>query len=80
MTKEKEEELLTALKTDAIDNTYSISPEKVAEIKTARTDAAILTSPLPRIFAVFFNQNQATVFTKTEVRKSEFARGLLLQS
>jgi peptide/nickel transport system substrate-binding protein len=65
-----EEELLTALKTDAIDNTYSISPEKVAEIKTARTDVTILTSPLPRIFAVFFNQNQATVFTKTEVRKA----------
>lgn len=46
----------------------SISPNKLLEFEKA--GVRIERSPLPRIFAVFFNQNQASVFSNMEVRKA----------
>jgi peptide/nickel transport system substrate-binding protein len=63
-----ESELLIAYQNGDIDNVNSISPRNVQEIK--RTDGKILTVPLPRIFGVFFNQNQAPVFINKEVREA----------
>ena len=60
----------THLKTlkSIISEKYSISPDKLFELEKA--GVRIERSPLPRIFAVFFNQNQASVFTNMEVRKA----------
>lgn len=49
-----------------IESIHSITPEKLTELKKEGTE--VLTSPLPRIFGVFFNQNQATLFTDQKVR------------
>jgi peptide/nickel transport system substrate-binding protein len=51
-----------------IDGMNSISPEKLFEFE--KIGARIERSPLPRIFAVFFNQNQASIFANIEVRKA----------
>ncbi len=61
-----EEELLSAYRRGNIENINSISPEKL----DALGDINIEQSPLPRIFAVFFNQNQETLFAKREVRRA----------
>lgn len=45
-----------------------ISPEKMLELKT--NNSRILSSPLPRVFAVFFNQNQSKVLLNKEVRQA----------
>lgn len=60
--------LLKAYEDRDIDSINSISPNKLS--KLADTGARIERSPLPRIFAVFFNQNQASVFANIEVRKA----------
>ena len=60
-----EESLLTAYINKEIDSINSISPEKVSLLKEKHQ---ILSTPLPRIFGIFFNQDEATVFTNKEVR------------
>ena len=47
----------------------SISPEKITDIKIQK-NSEIKTSPLPRVFAVFFNQNQSEALTYKEVRQA----------
>ncbi len=63
-----EDELLTAFEARRIDNMHSLTVEKLTSIK--REDKKVITSPLPRIFGVFFNQNQATIFTNQKVREA----------
>jgi len=60
--------LLESYKDGDIEGINSISPNKLSEL--VDTGAHIERSPLPRIFAVFFNQNQASVFANMEVRKA----------
>lgn len=60
--------LLESYKDGDIEGINSISPNKLSEL--VDTGANIERSPLPRIFAVFFNQNQASVFANMEVRKA----------
>ena len=60
--------LLAGYKDGDIESINSISPNKLSEL--ADTGVNIERSPLPRIFAVFFNQNQASVFANIEVRKA----------
>ncbi|MDO8492750.1 MAG: ABC transporter substrate-binding protein [bacterium] len=51
-----------------IEAVHSVTPDKLSEL--SKPDNYVLTAPLPRIFAVFFNQNQATVFTDQKVRQA----------
>ena len=61
--------MLNAYEKGGIDTISAISPEyagQVALIKNAKVE----TTPLPRIFGVFFNQNQASIFTNAEIREA----------
>ncbi len=58
--------LIRAFNKRNVNNIHSISPESTASLKGRGT--TIITSPLPRVFGLFFNQNQATVFTNIEAR------------
>ncbi|MEX0917114.1 MAG: ABC transporter substrate-binding protein [Candidatus Paceibacterota bacterium] len=60
-----EEEAFEAYRRKEIDSVSGISFER---IETLGSRAEITTSPLPRVFGVFFNQNQADLFTNKEVR------------
>lgn len=64
-----EDTLITAYERGEIQALNSVTPERVGIIKQ-RGDTELVHVPLPRIFAVFFNQNTNTVFTRTEVRKA----------
>ena len=63
------EALLTeAYNNGEIESLGGLSPEKITELEAK--DSQIIHSPLPRIFAVFFNQNQSRALRNTEVRKA----------
>ncbi len=61
-----EKALLEAFQNKDIESINSISPANVGLLRTANT--TLLTPPLPRVFGVFFNQNEAPVFVNKEVR------------
>lgn len=63
-----EDKLMEAYQNGAIDSMSSIAPENAKKIDSGRSD--ILTSPLPRIYAVFFNQSEAQVFVDKSVRQA----------
>lgn len=65
---QNEKELLDAYKSGEIETLNGISPKYATEIK--KEESKIDVSTLPRIFAVFFNQNQAPVFVNKEVRQA----------
>ena len=62
-----EEALINAFNKDNVENINSISPNNIKDLKLNK-DSEILSTPLPRIFGVFFNQNENPVFTNEEVR------------
>lgn len=64
-----EKALTEAYLSGAIDSTSSISPQNLDALKKQKETAAEEIS-LPRIFGVFFNQNQAKVFLNKEVREA----------
>lgn len=66
-----EKELLDALASNAIDSANSITPKNAAFLKIngKLDDKAIISTPLPRTFAVFFNQNQNKALSYKEVRQ-----------
>ena len=60
------EDLLSAFQNGDIDTLSGVSP---ADLKTLDLrNSSIITASLPRVFGVFFNQNQANVFLNKEVR------------
>ncbi|MCI0619743.1 ABC transporter substrate-binding protein [Candidatus Wolfebacteria bacterium] len=63
-----EDDLFSALETGEVEHVSAITPENARALgdKGQRVE----TFPLPRVFGVFFNQNQAPVFTNIEVRKA----------
>lgn len=63
-----EEELVGAYRHGSIRSINSISSEFAQ--KLTEDGERIELSPLPRVFAVFFNQNQSQVFAYEEVRKA----------
>lgn len=65
---QNEKELLGAYKSGEIETLNGVSPRYATEIK--REDSMIEVSTLPRIFGIFFNQNQAPVFVNKEVRQA----------
>ncbi|MCK5022194.1 MAG: hypothetical protein KAR54_03025 [Candidatus Pacebacteria bacterium] len=62
-----ESNLLDAYSKGEIESINSITPDKLNLLKMNK-DSEILSTPLPRIFGVFFNQNENSVFTHKEVR------------
>ncbi len=60
---------LDAYSSGAIQSIAGISPEEAEKISDDQ-DVSVLHSPLPRIFGVFFNQNQAPVLANKEVRQA----------
>jgi peptide/nickel transport system substrate-binding protein len=63
-----EQSLFDAYTKKTIDSIHSVSPDKLDALK--RTDTHIETATLPRVFAIFFNQNENPVFTDINVRKA----------
>ena len=61
--------LIDAYNSKDIESMNSISPDKIVDIKIQK-NSQIKTSPLPRVFAVFFNPNQSEVLTYKEVRQA----------
>ena len=64
-----EKELLSAYKNKEIDSMGSVSPQNIAELTKSKR-GVVKTLTLPRTFGVFFNQNNAPIFSKYEVRKA----------
>ena len=63
-----ENDLITAIKSGDVSAVNSVSPERTKELP--REKYTIFHTPLPRVLAVFFNQNQAPIFADTAVRKA----------
>lgn len=61
-----EKNLLNAFEGGDIESVNSISPQNVSLL--TKTGSTIFTPPLPRIFGVFFNQNENPIFVNKEVR------------
>jgi peptide/nickel transport system substrate-binding protein len=60
--------LIDAYNSGDIDNIHGLSSSEILNLK--RTDGQKIISPLPRVFGVFFNQNQAPVLLNAEVRQA----------
>lgn len=63
-----ESALTEGFRHNEIDSLSAISAESASRL--ADNGANIIAAPLPRIFAVFFNQNKAQVFAQKEVREA----------
>lgn len=63
-----EEALVKAIKSGAIDNINSISPEVARDL--ADKGFRVEKTPLPRVFGLFFNHNEAPIFTERLTRKA----------
>lgn len=63
-----EKDLIGSYKRGEIESLAAITPELAKEL--AVSGARIETAPLPRVFAVFFNQNEAPIFTNSPVRQA----------
>jgi peptide/nickel transport system substrate-binding protein len=61
-----EEAMLTAFNQGKVDAVAGVSPKEIGNL--TRTDTTTLTSPLPRVFGVFFNQAHAPVLADAYVR------------
>ena len=64
-----ENSLISAYNGKQIESMNSISPDQIVNLKK-QSGTKINTSPLPRVFAVFFNQNQSAVLAYPEVRQA----------
>ncbi len=64
-----EKTLIDAYNKGDIEAMNSISPEKISSVKK-QSNAEIKTTPLPRVFMMFFNQNQSEVLANKEVRQA----------
>ncbi|MEK7213870.1 MAG: ABC transporter substrate-binding protein [Patescibacteria group bacterium] len=64
-----EKDLIEAFNNGKVESIASISPPEAVKIASS-TNARILDTPLPRIFGVFFNQNNAPVLANKEVRQA----------
>jgi len=63
-----EQEIITALRDDKIETINGISPDSAKELQDEGFRIEQL--PLPRIFGVFFNQNQAPILANKAVRQA----------
>ncbi|OHB06272.1 MAG: hypothetical protein A3B16_00815 [Candidatus Zambryskibacteria bacterium RIFCSPLOWO2_01_FULL_45_43] len=63
-----EDALIQAYANREVESFGGISPEKMLDIK--RDNSRIVSSPIPRVFAVFFNQSQSKVLLNKEIRQA----------
>jgi peptide/nickel transport system substrate-binding protein len=63
-----EDALLRAFNRGDVDSVAAISPNSLSSI--TRTDIAVRTVPLPRIFGIFFNQGRNAVLADMSVRRA----------
>lgn len=61
---------VSAYKSGMIDSIASINPTDVAHIASTTPSARLIVSTLPRIFGVFFNQNQQPILADVTVREA----------
>ncbi len=61
-------ELLRAFEQGDVDNVSTVAPEYAKQLSGA--NSRIETTTLPRVFGLFFNQNQAAIFTHVEIRSA----------
>lgn len=64
-----EETLIESYNKGHFDQMSSLSPTNIKNIKIQKEDE-ILSTPLPRIFALFLNQNENSVFINNEIREA----------
>jgi peptide/nickel transport system substrate-binding protein len=62
-----EDSLVKAYKSHSIDSMHGIAPETAASLDDG---AKIVAADLSRVFGIFFNQNQQTLFTDAKVRQA----------
>lgn len=67
---QNEDMAVDAFKNGSIQNFAGISPQKSYEISSTTQNINIIHNPLPRIFGVFFNQNNSPVLANKEVRQA----------
>lgn len=65
---QNETDALAALRQGDVESVNTISPESAEELRAR--GARIEHTPLPRVFGVFFNQNQKTLLAEKEVRQA----------
>jgi peptide/nickel transport system substrate-binding protein len=66
-----EEKAVTALDGGSIDSLAAISPSEASRLSSNSAQSyKIISAPLPRVFSVFFNQNQAPVLADAVVREA----------
>ncbi len=65
---DNEAELLGAYEKGDIESVHAITPEAAYTLE--ESNARILRYPLPRVFGVFFNQDQADIFTDVYARRA----------
>ena len=63
-----EKSMIEAYQQGNIQSMYDVSPQVAASVK--RGDSKIYTTSLPRVFGIFFNQNEAPVLANKEVRQA----------
>jgi peptide/nickel transport system substrate-binding protein len=63
-----EKELIDALKNGSVDAINEITPSEAQKLENSRYE--ITTTPLPRVFGLYFNQTEAPIFTDKNVRKA----------
>ncbi len=63
-----EDDLILAFNKKQIDTVHSVSPKNVKDLKLKEDN--IVTLPYSRIFALFFNQNKATLLTDKSIRQA----------
>ncbi len=65
-----EKAMLEAYTNGTIESMSRISGSEALRVVSATPATSVLHTPLPRIFGIFFNQNQAPIFSRTEVRQA----------
>ncbi|MES3030831.1 MAG: ABC transporter substrate-binding protein [Patescibacteria group bacterium] len=65
-----EADALDAYRAGAIESIGGISPLEAAAIASTSDEVTVVSTPLPRIFGIFFNQNNAPVLAHKEVRQA----------
>lgn len=63
-----EKSMIEAYQQGDIQSMYDVSPQVAKSV--LRGDSQIYTTPLPRVFGIFFNQNEAPVLANKEVRQA----------
>lgn len=65
-----ESKIVSAFNEGFIDSVAGLSAEALAELSLENNDHTVITTPLPRTFAVFFNQNKSTALRDLGARKA----------